>query len=290
MKDYLSFKKIKNKLTSLFSPEAEEELEDLLGPVPVVSDTTSIKQSKAIELKPITSISQLVGSYYVAAAIEEIRSAQRVDIVEKAGQQIKLTVSDKRAQDLFKRLGEITNYSISYMTIAKIAMEDIEVMNFDKDPSVVAEAKQDTQHLATDHGNNFQNLAKITLKDHTYNVFEEAIIQAEARGRAGQVAQSCLAALFHDFGKSTEIRSLLVGETMGRGYKPHAEVSAQYVESVLPDRLADLEMEVSSELISTITASVQYHHPAQKRKASPSVLFIMEADSKARKKELKSLA
>jgi hypothetical protein len=172
----------------------------------------------------------------------------------------------------------------------KFAIEDMINYTFSEDPSVVVAASNDTNHLQQLFGQSFSNLSQVNLEEHTINVFEEAVQKAKGKGRSSGIVIPMIAALLHDFGKSTGIRSEILGEAGSRGYKAHAEVSAAYVREILSVKLYNKFQEIPADTIDLLANIVKSHHPSQqKSKNDPGVAFVIEADHLARKKEYKAI-
>jgi hypothetical protein len=102
-----------------------------------------------------------------------------------------------------------------------------------------------------------------------------------------QVAIPTIACLYHDFGKSIKLRTILIGDSSGRGYRPHAEVSELFISSMLADQMkkSSPETKIPAETLKLLATIVKYHHPGQKGKVDSGVLFVIESDMAARNKE-----
>lgn len=239
-------------------------------------------------LYPITSIEQLVNSYYVSKSIYEVRD--KIDnSLNKVGIDnlpIIDAKTDNRVNSLYKEACTILRFNEHLVYMVKLAIEDMYSYNFTEDASVSATAQSDTAHLKVYFGNNFTTLSKINLFDHTLNVLEEAINLAKGKGRTTGIAVPLIASLLHDFGKSTGIREKLDGAASSRGIKAHAEVSYSYVNDILISKMLEKFTEIPVDTISLIANCVKSHHPANlKQKVDQSIAFVIEADHSARKKE-----
>jgi len=250
------------------------------------------KTRSGVKLSQIKTLDQIVASYYVMEAITSIRGENTQMILEEAKKMLPtLNTTDERSQRLYKEFAEVVNYTPVPILMAKVGLELMNEMDFGNDPSVVTGAKLEVGHLVSAFGNNYTSLANVNLLDHTLNVFEEGINKARGFGRVMQVAIPTIACLFHDFGKSTNIRLTLIGDSAGRGYRPHAEVSEIFVSSMLPDKMkkADPESQIPTETIKLLSSIVKHHHPGQKGKVDSGVAFVIEADANARNKEVEKM-
>jgi hypothetical protein len=105
-----------------------------------------------------------------------------------------------------------------------------------------------------------------------------------------QTAIPMLGCLFHDFGKSSKIRSELLGDQIGKGYKAHADVSQMYVREILAPKFHKFLNENASETIEAISNAVQNHHPSNNKvKNDTTIKYISASDTLARKEEKKKL-
>lgn len=241
------------------------------------------------KIKDISSISQLVSSFLVADAIIEIRderNQQLNGIMEKNSPE--LEIYTPRIQKAYEEFGKLVNYRYAFMYMAKIGFEDMIRYNFEADPSIVATASTDTAHLNNMCGPNFTILSRVNLLNHTLNVFEEGLAIGKTKGRASTVSVPLLGCLFHDFGKSTKLREEIIGSTMGKGYRAHAEVSSQYITDILAVKYFKLVKEEPKNTINTLSNIVKNHHPS-KGTRDIDVHFVIEADKNARKNEYNSL-
>jgi len=256
-----------------------------------MNDTQEFKKTI---LKPIKTIEQIVASYMVAEIIIEIRNS----LIEKNKNEIKFDIpilSDKvsdRAKDLFERAFEIMKFKPSYVYLVQLGLEDMFKYNFKDSPSVTTNGAGDTSHLQKMFATRFTDLSKINLEDHTLNVLENAIDSAERSGRASSMSLSIIAALFHDYGKSIEIRKAVLGEGIQRGNKAHAEVSFLYLQDLLFPKLYNtIEDSYNlSETTERLGFLVKNHHPANKEmREDLEISFVVNADHEARRKEFISL-
>jgi len=259
-----------------------------------MKDSQEFKKTK---IMPIKTIEQIVASHLISEIILDIRK----EIEDKNSENLefvapKLESKNKisqRAKDLFLRAFEIMKFKPSYVYMAKLGIEDIYNYEFYNNSSVSTAGSADTIHLQRMFNTRFVDLASITLEDHTLNVFEEAIELAESSGRASSMSLAILGALFHDFGKSSEIRSIVSGgKGVQRGVKAHAEVSFLYLQDLLFPRVYNVIEDSYSLTESTdrLAEIVKSHHPANNaQKEDLEIKFIVEADHKARRKEMKSI-
>jgi len=244
-----------------------------------------------MELKDIHSIEQLLASYIVAECIIEIRGERNTSIKKLAKDSVpKLNVPIKRYQELYERFCGLVNYSPTFLFLMSTGLEDMYKYNFSKDPSVVTSANQDTAHLSQAFGSTYSALARVNLEEHTLNVLEKGIESGEKKGRVMQTALPMIACLYHDFGKSTEIRVELVGEGIGKGYRAHAEVSQMYIREVLAIKYHQKFTEHSMEAIEQLAKVVKDHHPSHKSQKSDTMIsYVIAADMDARKDEMKKI-
>jgi len=255
------------------------------------------QEFKKIELKDIKSIEQLVSSHLVAEVIVNIRE----NLEEKNQKTVEFVLPDldipviegsERARELYERAGKILKTKAQLIYMLKIGIEDLFNYNFAEDPSVVTAGANDIIHLNQMFGPRFADLRKISLLNHTLNVFEEGIAKAEHSGRASGMVIGVLGCLFHDFGKSTKIREKLLGTGMQRGYKIHAEVSEMYVQDLLLNKIYNILVEdiVAIDLIDSLAKVVKNHHPSSaKMKEDLEINFVIIADQEARKKEYRQI-
>lgn len=244
------------------------------------------------KILPIKTVEQLAASYLVAEIIVDIRKELELELEDKAIESIpKLERSvPAELEELYISAAKLVKFKPHLVFLMKFAIEDMINYAFAQDPSVIVAASNDTTHLSISFGPTYTNLAKINLLNHTVNVFSEAIAKAKSKGRSSSIVLPMIAALLHDFGKSSGIRQELIGEAGSRGYKAHAEVSATYIREILAIKLYNKFNEIQNETIDVLTKLVKDHHPANlKGKTDPGVAFVIEADHAARKKEYKEL-
>jgi len=237
------------------------------------------------KLKPITSLNQLVSTYLVSKAVVHIRAEREAELNNRVLElKPKLDSTNERYIDLFNRFSKIIDYKEGLMLIAKRCMDDMIKYEFKNDPSITISAHSDTAHLRSAFNTSYSQFEKINLEDHTLRVFENGILDAESQGgRAIKVAIPLLGCLLHDFGKSSKLRAELVENATGDSFKVHATVSKIYVDEILLS--AFLKSENTLEMVSLI---VENHHPSNnKMKNDASIKFIINADHKSRKQELK---
>ena len=251
------------------------------------------QEFKPYKILPIKTVEQLVASYHVAEIIKEIRDEILKEEEEVISFEIpKLEAEAKisqRAIDLYEKAFNIMKFKPSYVFIAKLGIEDIYNFDFKNDPSVTTSGSADTAHLQKMFSTRFTDLSKIDLETHTLNVFEEALNQAEKSGRASSMSIAILGALFHDFGKSTKIRSTVMGSGMQRGVKAHAEVSSLYLQDLLLPKVYNVidDSYNLTESTDRLVYIVKNHHPASaKVKEDLEVDFVVKADHNARKNEM----
>jgi hypothetical protein len=242
-------------------------------------------------IKNIYSIEQLLSSYLVADAIIEIREERKLTLNDLAKKHIPdLEVNHPILDKLYRDFAKLVGYRYPFVYMAKIGFEDMIKYQFEKSPSVVTAASNDTAHLNSAFGANYSILAKVNLFDHTLNVFNHGLDIGESKGRIMQIAIPILGCLFHDFGKSEALRSELVGNGVGKVYKAHAEVSSMYIKEVMSTKYHKLLNEQPTETIDMLANAVSNHHPKQNReKGDTTIGFIIEADNRARKEEFKRL-
>lgn len=242
-------------------------------------------------IKDFKSIQQLLGSYLVADAIIEIRGERKSNLEGLAEKNIpELETNNKRADELYKTFAKMVGFRYQMLWMCKIGLDTMEKYDFKKDPSVMISANTDTAHLQSIFQSEFSVLQKVNLEEHTLNVFEKAIEAASGIGRAMQIGVPVLASLFHDFGKSTQIRNELGHGGVGKGYKAHADVSSQYVKEMLSKNYNNLLNEDAPETFEMLSNLVGNHHPKNKQQQrDSSIMFVCDADTKARKDEYKRI-
>lgn len=249
--------------------------------------------------KNFVSIEQLVNSYFVARAIDEVRKNKKLSEVMLAGkyeffEDWLAEVEDKELVELNQKFIEITRFNFKLAAIAKVAIEDMYEFSFINSPSVSSNQK-DSDHLRRKFTpNEFDILRKTSLFDHTKHVFKNIVEEME-RKEVYNAGGIMLAALIHDFGKSQEIRKKLTPNTTSENsseYKNHADVSSMYIKDILQEKVRNLliqqkqDAEVSKTL-ETISEVVENHHNKASAFAKKIELISM-ADHKARKEELLS--
>jgi len=241
------------------------------------------KENRFVTLK------QLVASYFVAKAITEIREEAEKDVKDGAKEGLpSLNVLDKTLVELYERYAELVNYVPALIILCKQALEDIEKYNFAEDPSVMVTATKDVSHLSDEFGSSYALLRNISLKEHTIGVFKRAIEVGETKGRVMQIAVPMLAALLHDFGKSTLIREELLGEEAGSGYRAHADVSKMYIDTILTKSYHKVfGDDINLDMISNLSYLVRNHHSTNRAHMSDaSISFIRKRDKEVRKIEM----
>jgi len=253
------------------------------------------KKKKIVnELYDIHSLNQLLSSYLVAKAIVEIRKEKEKALQEEAEQLLPIPniPEDSPFMELHKKFAALVNYNVNMCCISQIAIEDIYKYNFQESESITT-VQGETEHLNEIVGKNFKKLKKISLFEHTLDVFKEAIKKGEIQRRTLQIGVPILAALLHDFGKSKEIRIKLLGSVAGArgaGYRPHAEVSGLYIEDILSHELYKRYKLSPVETLETLTMVVKNHHTTSKKLSQDKIIqFVKECDAIARKKELRKL-
>ena len=257
---------------------------------------TEKKQKKVIrELFDIHSLHQLLSSYLVAKAIVEIRKEKQKALEDEAQKLMPVPNIPENSpfMELHKRFAALVNYNVNMCCISQIAIEHIYEYKFQETESITT-VQGETEHLNEIVGKSFKKLKKISLFEHTLNVFEEAIKKGEIQRRTLQIGIPILGALLHDFGKAKEIRIKLLGSVSGArgaGYRPHAEVSGLYVEEILTHELYRRYKLSPVETIENLEMIVKNHHTTSKKLSQDKVIqFVKECDTLARKKELRKIA
>jgi len=254
------------------------------------------KDSFNRKLSPIKTIGQLSASYIVAEILAEIRRDSKGEVELGPDSIIPLECINfnipERAITLYNEACDIVNYKPIFMVMLKTSIEIMLSNEFDKDPSVTLGSKKETEHLfkisdtITENSNNttYKDLAFINLFDHTLNVFEEAINYIKSNGSSVGLILPLIAALLHDFGKSTKLREKLKVSN-GRGYKAHAEVSEIFVRDLFSEMVYNQIDKVPEETIVTIGKLCKNHHEGKKDSIS-GIELVKTADKKAREKEI----
>ena len=244
-------------------------------------------------LTSVKNIKQLVSSYQVAKAIVTIRNSEKQKLSEQLQKKIPLPLipEDSPYMKAFTEFSKVVNYNVTFCCIAKIAIEDIYNYNFKDDKSITT-ISAETKHLE-DLSSKYAKLSKISLYDHTLNVFNIAIEKGKTKRRTLQIGIPILASLLHDFGKSTQFREKLLGSvngSRGSAYKPHPEVSKNYVVEILSKRLNKEFNLFPYETIEDIEKLVEFHHTTLKNLlADNGIIFVKDCDIIARKKEIQQL-
>jgi hypothetical protein len=241
--------------------------------------------------KEITSISQLIATYFVAKAIIKLREGFKEEILDKELEvkipSLKIPDGYNNINELYKRYAKITNYNPNLILICKIGLESLFEYNFIETSSVPSVSANETEHLKDFFGKDYELLSQVNLFEHTINVFTTGLIEAENKGRTLQVAIPLLGCLYHDFGKSENIRDTLGASPNAR----HAEVSGDFVSHILFDKMRDYisfkENEFTMDEIETLKRLVTNHH--QKNTKESGVKFIKKADTASRAQELRKL-
>ena len=246
-------------------------------------------------LKPIKTVEQLVLSYEAAKAIRLLRNELKENEIGRALEHLpKLDIPspDPRAVRLYREFAKKVKMSPVLVYITKIALEDMVRYGFKNSPSITKTGAQESEYLITSFGaKSMESFYKISLFDHTLNVFERALAKIDDLGRISGKEPAILAALLHDFGKSEAIRKEVIGEN-ARGYKAHPEVSGLYIRTVLANKLKGIigESEAEESLIDSIAKAAERHHSGKKNDLKDSfVQFVRGADISARKQEMASL-
>lgn len=261
-----------------------------------LEDENNKKRGKTVrELFDVYSLYQLLSSYLVAKAIVEIRREKQKALEEEAQKLMPIPniPEDSLFMELYKKFASLVNYNVNMCCIAQIAIEDIYKYDF-KNTESITTVQGETEHLNEMVGKNFKKLKKISLFEHTLDVFEEAMKKGEVQRRTLQIGIPILASLIHDFGKAKEIRIKLLGSVAGArgaGYRPHAEVSGLYVEELLVHELYKRYKLSPVETLETLEMVVKNHHTTSKKLSQDKVIqFVKECDILARKKELRKIA
>lgn len=251
----------------------------------------SSQEFKAKKIMPIKTVEQIAASYLIAEILSEIRQEIEMSNDRHAVEfipDLDISVS-KRILDLYEESVKIVKYKPILVYMIKYSIEDMIAYNFEADPSVIVAASADTAHLQ-EFFSKFTTLATVNLLDHTLNVFEEAVSSAKKTGRSSGVIIPMIAALLHDFGKSSGIRNKILGEAGSRGYKAHAEVSSSYVRDILSAKLYNKFNEIPTDTIELLSNLVKNHHPLNKKvKTDPGVAFVIASDHAARQKEYSAI-
>lgn len=257
-------------------------------------------ENKQVIQKNFVSIEQLVNSYFVARTIDEVRKNKKLSEVMLAGkfdffEEWLADIEDEELLLLNKKFIEITRFNFKLAAIAKIAIEDMYTYSFINSPSVSLNQK-DSEHIRKKYiPNEFDLLRKISLFDHTKNVFRNIIEEME-RKEVYNAGGIMLAALLHDFGKNQEIRKKLTPNTTSENssdYKMHADISTMYIKEILQEKVRNLLIQAKqdsevSKTLETIAEVVENHHNKASAWAKK-IELIAAADHKARKEEITGL-
>lgn len=239
-------------------------------------------------IKDIKTIEQLVASYIVAEVIIDLRKGYEEinkKTIERKLPPLDIENVDPEVEELYYKVADLLKNREELLYMLKYGLEDMYRYNFKEDPSVTSTG-QDSAHLQKKFGSSFIELKQINLFDHTIHVLEEALRLAQKTNRPKSQVYGILGALFHDFGKSSELREKLVGTASQRGYKAHQEVSEIYVQNVLAEKLFDMFDDVDNAIIDRLGQIVKYHHPTNMaQREDLDIALVYNADIEARKKE-----
>lgn len=247
--------------------------------------------------KRITSVMQLVNSYHVAETIYNMKEGKEMisDSDYVFHEKWKLESKDKRMLDLYSRIIKTVRKNVKIVAIVKVGFEEIEKLKFQDSPSVSSNQNDNKNIRNVVTSREMELLKKIDLKKHTLDVVEEILKKTEKNEiyGVGIIITGCL---FHDFGKSKEVRMIVTPDAVSENsskYLPHAQVSALFVKDAIKERVKQelLEKNENSaieETIKDIANLVENHHNSS-NKWKQKVELINNADSMARKRELKEL-
>ena len=254
---------------------------------------------KGKTLKPIHTIEQLLASYLTAKAIYSLRNdieRTKKEAFKKSFPKLEidmtLPMADK-TMEVYEDLVEMFQYKTAIVYMLKFGMEDMYRYKFYESPSITVSAKMDNNHLSNRYkslgADSYKILERVNLLEHTLDVLDFAKAEAERIGRISSTMLPLLACLFHDFGKSPLLRKEMdVDNAKTRGYKAHAEVSKGYIQSILSPKLDKILDNFPQESISIVSDFVENHHPDSSKKGlDQGLLFVINADYKARDFELK---
>jgi len=244
----------------------------------------------------ITSVSQMVNSYYVASAIYDLRDNSNAELISGTESLFfskwQLNINNKRMQELYKRTATVIRFNTKLTAIVNTCFLEMERFNFEKAASVSSN-QNDNKNLRSSFSlSEFDILRKTTLMDHTLNVLEEILNILEGKEVYG-AGTLIVAAILHDFGKAKKIREVVTPDSISENstkFRMHAEVSMIYTKDVFYEKVRDKLIEKDEDTnirqtIDTIADLVANHHNSSKA-WKKKVELINMADSKARKKEL----
>ena len=251
----------------------------------------------------IKTLAQVKRSYYLIQIIYQLKKAhsQQDKSLAKKNLPILDSVENSDIQKIYLDFSEIVRYEPIYVFMFYEAIEFMKEYQFKKDPSVVVAATSDTMHLSNQYKNDWEELKKINLRDHTVRVVKNTIDNIKKSGRAVGSVLPILSAFFHDFGKSEHIRNDLLGNSnlVGVKYTPHSEVSKDWLLKVYRDRMFELfsdypeDLKKIDNLIDKIAYIVEKHHMSISGKTKvenkSSVALVQAMDKLAREQEIKLL-
>lgn len=258
-----------------------------------------MNHNKEHQLEDIVTVEQLVQSFYIAKEIKRIQNQNHLDLINQEDynfyEKFKPDISNIEVQQLFERFIKLARHNEKLTILCKVALEDIFKHNFIHDPSI-SENRLDYKHLTHNFNQTeFATLKKINLEEHTINVFRK-IIEIMEENDIYDAGVYMLAALLHDFGKSSEIREDIApgsSNPNSTSYKQHWEVSAEYVRNRLKEEgqreLKKFKIDPEIKQTITIIADLVAHHHDKSKAWQKKIQYINLADHAARIDEVKSL-
>jgi len=249
---------------------------------------------KANKIKPINSIEQLLHSYIIAEAIIDIRGDREKFLEKRIISSLEpLEVNDSELIEIYEQFYSIAGFNKNVANIMKIGLECLYDFNFKQDPSVPSIVSQaDKIHLVAKYGEKeFSLISRINLFDHTLNALRYAMNIARNKQKNTQLGIKILCVLFHDFGKSTEIKNKLTSSRGMIGTIAHADLSGKFVSEKLTEIYFSVFKEhAPANIISQIEAAVKKHHTSNRNEMKDEFIkFVNEADFAARDFELKEI-
>lgn len=244
----------------------------------------------------ITSVAQMVNSYYVAAAIYELRDSSGSELISGTESLFfnkwQIDTKNERIKSLYKRTATAIRFNTKLTAIVQTCFEEMERFEFSEVASVSSN-QNDNKNLRSSFSlSEFDILRKTTLLDHSLNVLEEMLDILEGKEVYG-AGPLIIAAMLHDFGKAKKIRELATPDSVSENstkFRMHAEVSTIYTKDIFYEKVRDKLMEKDEDTnirqtVDNIADLVANHHNSSKA-WKKKVELINMADSKARKKEI----
>lgn len=182
-----------------------------------------------------------------------------------------------------KGLNEVEEYILTFIDERKEIViglfEAMKKYQFDNVPSVGSNFRS----FGAESGR-YTILSNVNLYEHTLNVAVQTVEMLSVRGTPKDwIAISLIIAILHDFGKSPIIKSHYREE----GERGHHKISANFSKDYLINFVKkNKKSKINSNLIDTIYGVLVQHHDVDIDRNNAFLTCLIEADRKARDKEL----